>query len=351
MLQLPEIFSSLQDPRKAKGVRHGLDIILMIYQFVFLQNLISRRKIQVFMDTNQDLLRQLLGTEHLPSASTVCRTLALLDADLLEQAFNRWAIQFSDPREQHSVDAKVLRGTVKDYHNANLNYVACCTIFSAGYAVRTRHFDFPNGHETKYFRTENQHIKPCLISADAGFSQNETLNACLQNGHDYFVGLKKNRSGLYQQALNQMNGVPLSCVERSFKDRNQKYEIFAADGGKYGDSVRSWVRVTTEWKQKKAEKRSVEVRYYFSNRILNAEDAAHICPEHWKIENQLHWTKDAIYKEDNFKTKNHNLAKVRSLFTTIAINLIRKAGFTSVQKANQMLTNNISLIMEVVKLL
>ncbi|MEQ8463989.1 transposase, partial [Coleofasciculus sp. E1-EBD-02] len=54
---------------------------------------------------------------------------------------------------------------------------------------------------------------------------------------------------------------------------------------------------------------------------------------HWLIENQLHWVKDAIFKEDKSPICHFQAVTNLSILLTIAINLFRILGFRSITNA------------------
>ncbi|MFP5275388.1 ISAs1 family transposase [Coleofasciculus sp.] len=73
--------------------------------------------------------------------------------------------------------------------------------------------------------------------------------------------------------------------------------------------------------------------YYLSSRQSNAKTFAANIRGHWKIENQLHWVRDAIFKEDLSPICHFQAVTNLSLLLTIAINLLRILGFRSITNA------------------
>ena len=58
---------------------------------------------------------------------------------------------------------------------------------------------------------------------------------------------------------------------------------------------------------------------------------------HWPIENQLHWVKDVIFQEDNSSLCHFQARTNLSIFQTIAINLFRLLGFSSIPEGQRWL--------------
>lgn len=88
-----------------------------------------------------------------------------------------------------------------------------------------------------------------------------------------------------------------------------------------------------------------EVRYYISSLELSAIDFAEGIRQHWSIENQLHWVKDVVLKEDYAPFCNYNAATNWSLIRNITLNLVRKNGYTSLTKAFRFISHDIDKIL------
>ncbi|NCQ96888.1 MAG: ISAs1 family transposase, partial [Microcystis aeruginosa W11-06] len=63
--------------------------------------------------------------------------------------------------------------------------------------------------------------------------------------------------------------------------------------------------------------------YYISSLRENAQTFAQKIRGHWPIENQLHWVKDVIFKEDTLPLTDFQAVSNFSIIQTIALNLFR----------------------------
>ena len=59
----------------------------------------------------------------------------------------------------------------------------------------------------------------------------------------------------------------------------------------------------------------------------------------WKIENQLHWVKDVIFKEDTLLLTDFQAISNLSILQTIGLNLFRSLGFLSIAMGQRWLDN------------
>jgi predicted transposase YbfD/YdcC len=68
-----------------------------------------------------------------------------------------------------------------------------------------------------------------------------------------------------------------------------------------------------------------ERRCYISSRALPAAAFADAVRSHWAIENNLHWTLDVTFKEDQSRLRAGHGAKNMAVVRHFALNLVRKA--------------------------
>src|SRR5438128_11066396 len=69
-----------------------------------------------------------------------------------------------------------------------------------------------------------------------------------------------------------------------------------------------------------------ERRSYISSRVLSATAFADAVRSHWAIENNLHWTLDVTFNEDQSRLRTGHGAKNMAVIRHFALNLVRKAS-------------------------
>jgi predicted transposase YbfD/YdcC len=67
-----------------------------------------------------------------------------------------------------------------------------------------------------------------------------------------------------------------------------------------------------------------DTRYYISSAETSAERAAKAVRGHWRIENQLHWTLDVVFNEDQSRLRKGHGANNMAVVRHFAINLVRQ---------------------------
>jgi len=65
------------------------------------------------------------------------------------------------------------------------------------------------------------------------------------------------------------------------------------------------------------------------------ERLARLIRQHWVVENNIHWLKDAVMKEDQTRQRNANAAQALGLLRTALLAPVRKAGHTSLTQATE----------------
>ena len=69
---------------------------------------------------------------------------------------------------------------------------------------------------------------------------------------------------------------------------------------------------------------STERRYYLCSRLADAASLGKVVRGHWGIENNLHWSLDVVFREDQARMRRGNAAENFSILRRIALNLFRQ---------------------------
>ena len=94
---------------------------------------------------------------------------------------------------------------------------------------------------------------------------------------------------------------------------------------------------------------SHQLQYYISSlENMNARGFGALIRRHWHIENRLHYPRDVAMGEDRSCVRNRRLATAFAMLRTIAINLMRSAGFDSIKAALLHHSNRIDRILKLI---
>lgn len=151
------------------------------------------------------------------------------------------------------------------------------------------------------------------------------------SGNHYIAQVKGNQPNLYQAIESLIvENHPIDC--QVFEERNRGQDIcweVSVFEAKVGRIQNKWAELKNVIQVQKVvgaqNKQSNSKRFYISDLQINkAAYYQEKIRNHWLIENQLHWVKDVVHKEDNNRIRTKNGPINMSIISGIAINLHRK---------------------------
>ena len=98
------------------------------------------------------------------------------------------------------------------------------------------------------------------------------------------------------------------------------------------------LRLERRWLTLKTGQLTVEVRYGMTSLAPQQADADRLLQlwrGHWTIENNLHWTRDVTFGEDDDKTWRDNAPQVLATLRNAVLSLLHVFGFPSIKAARQ----------------
>ena len=350
MLTLIPFLKKVNDPGKVSGKRHQLWLILLLVVLGLMFGYLGYRDIETFAKSNQKLIVKTfhLTIDRVPSYSTIRRAMMLVKTSELVESFNQWASHFStknDLTDWVSIDGKCLRSTCKNSDNSSQNFVAIVSLFSqtSGFVLKLQ--NFPNKKTSEIGQVQelvrDYPLSGKVFTLDALHCQKETTTLITQSKNDYIIALKGNQKTLLKHALKiAENETPKSQFQsvdishgRNIIRKVCVFDIPPMLSPKF-DKLK-WSKITSLIKVERSGTRGKEdyehLAYYISSLSVSAEIFASKIRGHWSIENQLHWVKDVIFKEDIWP-RHHDIAVTNlSILTTIALNFYRFLGFSSLR--------------------
>ena len=120
MRSLPGFFKSIQDPRRAQGRKHPVNVVLAIAAGAVLCGMRGYKAISDWAQTLSPKARERLGCyyshrkESVPSESTIRNVLIRIAPVELDQALQLWNAQFAGIDESLAIDGKTMRNAVDD---------------------------------------------------------------------------------------------------------------------------------------------------------------------------------------------------------------------------------------------
>ena len=183
-------------------------------------------------------------------------------------------------------------------------------------------------------------LKGAIISIDAIACNASIAQNIRDAGADYLLAVKANQPTLRREIEALFKAAPETALER-FSDVDKGHgrieqrdvtlirQVDWLDGGRRfpGElrlpDVAAIVRVKTRTQLK--DRCRFETRYYITSSKASAQILALAIRGHWQIENQLHWTLDVTFDEDQSRLRKGHGANNMAVVRHFAINLVRQA--------------------------
>jgi predicted transposase YbfD/YdcC len=349
---LSAVLETVADPRKRRGIRHRLVMLLTVTVCAVAAGARSFVAIAEWVADLPASLADTLGTQQrCPSESTIRRTVRDIDADAFDTVIGGFiqqlcaAVSVPGRRRVLAVDGKTLRGSrhvdrdgmlqpgrhllaVIDQHSR----VVLGQVEVAGKTNEIAAF-------TPLLDTlTGINLAGAVITADALHTQREHVEELHARGAHWVLTVKGNQPRLRRQ----LAGLPWRQVElahRSTETSHGRREIRAlkvvtiAAGIEFPHAVQA-VQVIRKTRPinartgKKARWRT-ETVYAITDlaphQARPAELAAWI-RGHWQIENGLHWVRDVTFAEDHSQVRTGAAPQVMATLRNLVISLHRLAG-------------------------
>lgn len=169
-------------------------------------------------------------------------------------------------------------------------------------------------------------LSGCLVTIDAIGTQTEIARQVAEQGGDYLLAVKENQGRLYEdleylfqlERQQDFRQSPFTYAKQVNKNhgRLEIRQCWATSAAEYLD----YLREGSKWRglktlamfvieRQEGDKIEVKTRYFISSLPAPAQVAAPAKTilkskrSHWSIENQLHWTLDIAFQEDDSRVR------------------------------------------------
>lgn len=332
------------DPRKPRGLRHGLPVILSIAVCAVIAGARSFVAIAEWAAQASPAAVAKLGvTGEVPSESTIRRTINKIDANGLDVVLGAWAAFRATTSERFrviAVDGKSLRGSATAGGRCRhllsaLTHTGGMVLGQLDVALKT--------NEIPMFSTllDNIELLGALVTADAMHCQKDHAKYLVeQRGAHYLLTVKNNQPKLRKQLAQLPWGdVPVTHTQQDRRhgrvEKRTLKVVTVADGIMFPHAAQA-IQVTRKVRKRNSRKWRTETVYAVTD--LTADQArpdqlATWLRGHWCIENRLHWVRDVTFGEDLSQVRTGNGPQVMATLRNLAISLLRLTGATNIAKA------------------
>ena len=344
--KLLHLARNVPDPRKRRGMRHKLDIVLTIFVLALLCDQNDFLRVEDWAKSEFETLSQVMDLPHgIPSHDTFMRVIGLLPVESIESLFVAWICECYPSFSNHlAVDGKTVSGTLRtadwetDFKEAPKNRVNVVSVFdcNAFQVVRQQIMPDKGGEilSAKEMLTGLE-LHGKMITGDAGFCNVAFANQIVKQGGDFCLQVKGNQPSLQKSVIAQFDRALPDEVQTYVDDKGghgrierREYRVLTDELPFYlHDSwshIRCLIEVHSCVKQKSTGKETTNTRYYILSKQMTAQEASSFVRNHWHIEAGLHAVLDGTFNEDACKSRQKIHAQNLVIFRHLVSGILRK---------------------------
>lgn len=334
-------FSCIKDPRIERCKRHLLLDILVLSLCAVMSGAEQWIDIEAYGQEKEAWLKTFLELPNgIPSHDTIARVFASLDPIQFQQAFFSWiqAIKKELPGEVIAIDGKTLRGS-RCFGKKGLHLVSAWAT-EQHLSLGQLKVDSKTNEITVVPKLlKLLMLKDAVVTLDAMGCQRTIAKQIKSQGAHYVLAVKENQERLYKAlqetflkaGANQFHAMTYSQHETVEGDHGRietrRYTVlplmYLHQFKCRWSGLQSLVHVETH-RQIKGGEYSVNKRYYISSLPMKADLIAKAIRAHWRIENNLHWSLDVIFKEDLSRIRKAHAPENVGWLRRFALSLLKK---------------------------
>jgi len=337
MLQtsLHQVFRQISDPRVERRKLHNLLDIIILSILAVLCGADTYEEIELFGKENHSFLKQFLSLKNgIPSHDTVNRVFQMINPRRFERCFITWS---QGLKEDHilerviAIDGKTVRGSKDTFHHKSpLHSVHAWSVENGICLAQIACGEKSNEITIIPKVLELLEIKGAIVTIDAMGTQTAIVEKIIEKEGDYILAVKGNQGSLEEEVHTACKrNRPVSdttTVEKGHgRIETRRCEVF--EKGLIVDVENRWEKLTTVIKitsiRQFRDKAETQERFYISSLKPDNNFNKYI-RDHWAVENNLHWTLDMVFREDEQRKRANHAAANFAIVRKIALNLLRK---------------------------
>jgi predicted transposase YbfD/YdcC len=337
-------FAAIKDARQPWKVAYPLREVLFLVVCGTIASGDDYEDIVDWGEAHLSFLRGFAEFHHgIPCADWLRTVMNRVDPDLFQACFTAWVAEsWPDRPELVAIDGKTSRRSHDKKADQKALHLVSAFATNSRLVLGQEAVDEKSNEITAIpALLERIDVEGALVSIDAMGCNPTIAQAILAAKADYLLAVKDNQPTLHAEIKSYFQTAPAGEVER--------FETLDKDHGRlelrvhkvshvvdWANAARSYPgaprfpKLTTigvvESRIERGDKISTEQRSYIVSRPLGAEAFADAVRNHWTIENNLHWTLDVTFNEDQSRLRAGHGAKNMAVVRHFALNLVRQAA-------------------------
>lgn len=354
-----QVCQHLEDGRKARGKRYDLAGILVILVAAKLAGIISVLGVSEWAKDQEELIRSTLEIrwKRMPCANTYTNVLARLDGRQVNACFAAWFVRCtagerggeSEDRHAHlAIDGKALKSTGTQAYGGEHPQQHLLHVYEVETGIVLE--QLPIGPKTN----EVGALKPLLtevlcqgrvLTADAAQSYHEMPRLVKRAGGEVILIIKNNTPQtredleLFFEDPQADRGTWLAAHSLEKGHGRVEHRSLLCSPDLNGLFFRDWGEIGQVFRIERIRtikgETSCEVRYgltTLSTRDCSPQRLLGYLRAHWKVENHLHWRRDALLGEDRCRVRCPSVMEMLAVLNTAVLSLMRAHRISTVAR-------------------
>jgi predicted transposase YbfD/YdcC len=318
----------IDDPRMDRTKEHLLIDILMIAVCAMLCGAESFVEFEQFGNAKFEFLRGLLELPNgIPSHDTFRRVFCLLDPKQFSECFRHWTegLRRAFSKEIVAIDGKTLRRSHDRANGKEAIHMVSAWARENSLVLGQIKVDDKSNEITaipELLRVLN--LKGCIVTIDAMGCQKQIASEISAAQADYVLALKGNQTTMHEEVQEFMEAAHAAGFPEIAHDFLEVIER---------DDI-AWLTQYSQWKGLRSAamvesireiqgKVTTERRFYISSLAANARQVARAVRGHWSVENNLHWSLDVSFAEDQCRARAGYSPENLAVLRHIAVNILK----------------------------
>lgn len=350
---LNEHLDELVDPRREHGREYPLKTVIILAVIAFIAGADDWVAVERYCRLKLDWLNTILAlpitdNDGIPSHDTFRRVFALLDAEAFQRCFMNWVRALTAQGvvqlkvgEVIALDGKKARRTHDRLQGREALQMVSAWASEAGIVLAQRDvLEGSNEIATVPEVLKCLRLKGCIVTADAANCQTQNARIVVEQGGDYVFALKENQPRLYAAVAHtvasdqlthfaQVKHETLITRSKAHGRIETRHHILITDPHEiaYFNRDGRWWELgaigVVERTRQIGDTLERKVHFFVTSLKADVHLFAHAVRRHWSIENNLHWTLDITFNEDQSRARVGNEPENLAVLRHFVLNLLK----------------------------
>jgi predicted transposase YbfD/YdcC len=336
--------SKIKDTRQSWKVAYPLCEILFLVVCGTIASCDDYEDIVDWGKAHLSFLRGFAEFHHgIPCADWLRTVMNRINPDLFMACFSSWVAEcWPDKLDLVAIDGKTSRRSHDRKNGQKALHLVSAFATNSRLVLGQEAVDEKSNEITAIpALVERLDLEGALVSIDAMGCNPNIAQSILDAKADYLLAVKDNQPTLHADIKSYFETAPseeIEQVETIGKDHG-RIEVrnhtvshvvdWIASDRSYPGAPR-FPKLTTigmvESRIERGDKIETAQRSYISSRVLSATAFAEVVRGHWAIENNLHWSLDVTFNEDQSRLRAGHGAKNMAVVRHFALNLVRQVA-------------------------